>query len=385
MGSAINAIKNQIYVEIKVQDQKMPMTPNMIDTLSMNESISSMTPTAQLTFTDLKHSMVRDMALVEGTKITVLSGKFQDSAVPRKYRIFGIKQVSTREGPKLVVNCVYDAPEYITGSYTEAFKGTSSSVIEKIAKKCSLKADVTSTSDDMTWLNFGQTRAAFTEDIAIHGYNGESSCMLRGLTSSGIVRYKDAIEELNKTKPKVTLALNITKGGTSKLILVRDIRDVSVSGAMNSFVNYGWKYPEHSLKGKEILHEKYKAKTTEKYLPINSEIKGKISNQTRVEYCTKLDCRNTHDNYHKAYYINMRGRALLCERLHLLIEEPSEIQLMDIVEFKHAETDGHVGKGSGNYFVTAKVVYITNGSQYFEKLELCRAAVRESGNTQLEG
>jgi len=381
---AVTHIEGQIYLSLQIQNEEMPESPNLISVISINESVMQMTPVMQFTFNDMGNSLTRKLALTEGTKLKLLLGKYKESAIPREFRLFGFKQVPTREGPKLAANFIIDAPKYISGSYTEAFDGTSSDAIAQIASRCGLRSDVTNTSDQMTWLNFGQTRAAFAEDIAMHGYINDSSCMYRALTSEKVLKYKDAMSELNTGKVKVTLGLNSIEGEADQVIQVRDIRDVSVSGAMNNWVNYGWKYPEHSLSGEEQLHSEYTAQTSGQYLPINSEIKGELDG-ARIEYCPKLDCRNTHKNYNKAYYINLRGKALLSERLHLLIEEPSNIQLLDVVEFRHTEADGHTGKATGKYIVTAKVTYIKNGSAYFEKLEICRASLKESGNTPLIG
>lgn len=384
MGSAVTSIDNQIYIELEIEGAKIPATPNLIGTISINESVMQMTPVMQLSLLDASGSLVRDLALTEGTKLKILLGKSKQSAIPREFRLFGVKQKATREGSGIVANFVLNAPKYVTESCTEAYEGNSSDVMTAIASKCNLKSDVSKTNDYMTWLNFGQTRAAFAEDTAIHGYNDESSCMFRALTSRHVLRYKDAFDELAKTQPKRVFALNANNNDNS-VIQIRDIRDVSVSGVMNNWLNYGWKYIEHSRTGKEILHEQYKVKTAQKYLSINGDVKSNINGQTRVEYSSKLDCGNAHKNYHKAYYINLRGRALLGERLHILVEDPSDVQLLDIVEFRHRETDGHTGKAQGKYIVTAKVTYVANGLLYLEKIELCRAGLREAGNTNLIG
>lgn len=381
--AATTHIGNQIYMSLKIQDTDMTESPNLVSSITLCENVMQMTPVLQFTFNDLSSALVRDLALTEGTKFEIMLGKTQESAVTRKFRLFGMKKVDSREGPKIVANFILDCPKYITGTFTESFEGTSSAVMSEIASRCGLTADVSTTSDQQIWLNFGQTRAAFAEDVAIHGYANETSCMYRALTSEHVLVYKDAIGELNKGSPKITISLN-AEDGAGKIIQARDIRDVSVSGVMNTWLNYGWKYPEHSLSGDEQLNSEYNVQTTEQYLPINSEVKDEVKG-ARLEYCTKLDCRNTHKNYNKAYYINMRGRSLLAERMHVLIEEPSELQLLDVVEYRHVDGAQRTGKATGNYIVTAKTVHIAPGGAYSEKLELCRASLREAGNTPLMG
>ena len=376
-------VQDRLWMGFEIEGQSLPEIPNLVQSISIHESVNAATPVMQFTFSDQTRSMVKQLALTEGTKANLILGKYANDAATYGFRLFGLKHTAAAEGPKVVANFILDCPEYLTGAYTEGYEGTSSSVIAKIADKCGFTPVVSATSDAMNWLNFGQTRAAFTEDIAIHGYGEDSGCMFRALTSKKALVYKDAFFEINSTPPDLVLALNNVQG--SDIIQVRDTRNVSVSGVMNSWVNYGWQYTEHSLKGKAKVNDKYDVQTSEAFLPINSDVKSAIDGQTRVEYCRKLDCRNTHDNYNKAYYNNMRGRALLGERMHLLIEEPSDLQLLDTVEYRQWDSDGTQGKDTGVYNVTGKVAYVTHGSFYYEKLEICRAALRENGATNLVG
>lgn len=351
-ASALCVIENQIYLGLEIQGQSMPAAPNLIQTVAIFKSVNAITPTMQFTFSDESRSLVTDLNLTDGTQATLILGRYEDSAINYKFRLFGTKQRPATEGPVIVANFVTDAPEYISGAYTEGYEGTSSDVILKIADKCNLESDVTDTQDSMVWLNFGSTRGSFIEDITMHGYNGDSCCMMRGLTASQIMVYKDAMFELNNTAPGVTLALDNVQG--DDITYVREAKNVSVSGVMNSWVNYGWNYTEHSLSGTPIITDKYNLKTTEPYLAINSDVQSAVNNQAKVEYGAKLDCRNTHSNYNKAYYNNLRGRALLGERMHVLVEEPTGLQLLDTVEYRAFDDDDVQGKRYGNLYCYGK-------------------------------
>lgn len=380
-------ITNQIYLTLAIQNQDFGGVSNLISTISINESVMFVAPIMQFTFDDTSSELVRSLALTEGTKLKLMLGKVPENSTERKFRLFGFNQHPTRLGPQIVANFIFDCPQYITGSYIESFEDVSSAMMQKIASSCSLKSSVDDTNDSMVWLNFGQTRATFVEDCAMYGYVDDSSCMFRAVTSEGVLLYYNMAKRLNENEPVAYFDLNVrddTAATDAPAFIVRDLRDISSAGAMNSWINYGWNYIQHSMTGKEVVHSKYDAQTKGKYLPINKEVKDLI-HASKVEYCPKLDCGNTHPKYIKAYYNNMRGKALMSEKIQVLIESVSNVQLLDVVEYRHIETDGNAGKASGKYIVTSKVTYIKGGVAYYEKFELCRASLKEAGNTPLVG
>ena len=87
----------------------------------------------------------------------------------------------------------------------------------------------------------------------------------------------------------------------------------------------------------------------------------------------------------RAFYQNMRGRALFSEKQHVLLEEPSGIEILDPVRYEYTDSDDEKARTSGIYVVSAKTIYVTNGSMYNEKLELIRPSLIMAGNTPLIG
>lgn len=386
-GGAVLDIKDQLYLDIKIGGESLPDSPSIVSNLSIHDNANAMTPTMQMRFTDLQRILTGSFALTEGTQLSLMLGKTRDSAVTRNYRLFNIPKQNSSNSSTILANFVLDVPKYITGSVTEAYEGTSAEALSQLAKTCGLKSLCSKTTDHQIWYNFAQTRASFAEDVAVHGYNNGSSCMFRALTSQGVLLYKDVFYELNHTKPKITFGLNSIEQSKSSTrhINVRDFRDISSSGMMNTYVNYGWTFVEHSLTGKQKINNALPVKMRNPFLPINADVK-KIVGNSKIEYCKMLDCRNTHANYNKAYYENIRGRALLSNKITILIEEVSGVNLLDIVEFRSLNEDGNKNNASGSYFVTAIVpVVAASGSYYAEKLELCRPTITEAGITPLVG
>ncbi len=380
--SAVN-IANQIYIALSVEGSGLTSGTNLINTISVHENLATLVPVMQFKFNDRGMNLVRDYALTEGTKVEISLGKSQDDAIPRTFRVFGSRQAPSIDGPMMFMTFILDCPKYVTESYSGGIKGNSSDVISQIASDCGLEADVESTQDEMTWLSFGRTRASFSQDVAMHGYASQNSSLAKCLTSTKKLRYKDLFKQLQES-PIITFAQN-DPGDGRDILLVRESRDVSNSGVMNSWLNYGWNYTSHSLTGKSNKIDKFEVKSSDNYLPINSEVKKEVGDKARVEHNRKWDCRNTHENYNQAYYQNMRGLALFSEKIHILVEDPSGVEVFDSVELEMTDSDGEKGKNTGSYIVSAKVIYISNGSAYYEKLELIRPSVRQAGNTKLVG
>lgn len=217
--------------------------------------------------------------------------------------------------------------------------------------------------------------------------------MARVVTDKKKMLYKDLFEEIQQ-EPKATFCMN-TKTGKGKLIAVRESKEASVSGVMNGWLNYGFTYIHHTLEGTTVKIDRVNPRKTGPYLPINSEVKGEVGDISRVEYCARLDCgskegkpgNNVHPYYNQAYYQNLRYLALFGEKIHVITDEQTGIELFDCVEFQQADQIGKKfesnPKLSGTYIVSNKVIFVKVGIRYCEKFELIRPCITEAGKTPL--
>jgi hypothetical protein len=385
MASVLH-IDKYVYFQLDIESEQMPPSFNLVGTVSIIENISMATPVLRLTFDD-PAALARSLALTEGTRAELLFGKDKETAQKYNFRLFGVKQEPVHSGQVLIATFIVDAPKYLTGVATEAFKGTSATAMGELAQKAGLTYDGPDSTDDyMTWLNVCETRASFAEDMAMHGYVDEHSCMLRALTAKRQLKYKNLTEEIRKPG-KFSFLLNTDPSSAKegKHVLVQEMRDASTGGVMNSWLNYGWNYHYHSLKGEQQTVDKAPIRPNGKYLPINSDVKKEVEDKTRVEYYGRLDCGNTHDNYVKAKYLNMRNLALFSERVHLITPDFTGAELLDPALVEHLEQDGNRGKNSAKYLISAKTSHLAHGSRYAERFELMRASLEIAGNTPLLG
>lgn len=383
MAKAKLHIENRIYCELDIESTDIPPTNNLFDKIVLSEGLANPVPTLTLQLYDQSGHLSEDFALVDGSKISITLGRTEDAKTSaRHFRVMSNQTGETSSGHILGVKCLYDCPSFSQGAYVESYKGSSSNVLQQVASKAGLKFEGTSTSDDQVWINMGETRIGFTDLIAMHGYASASSCMARTVTSNGVLRYKNLFEELDK-KEKVTFYQNRGPSNNSTEFGVRETRNLSVSGITNSWINYGLVTHEHSLDGKMKKHGSVKAPKFGQNLPINSDVKGSME-QSRIEYAGVFDSGNQHAKYHEAYYQNLRFLNLFSERYALIVEDWTDLSVMDPVRLEHVDiAQEDVKRTSGKFLVIGKETMIKNGVRYAEMIIIARPYVNTKGKSSL--
>ena len=263
--------------------------------------------------------------------------------------------------------------------------GRSCEVLCEIAEKCNLVYEPPKILpvDVQTWLNVCKTRSAFVRDVVRHGWVDSNSIMSSALTSLGVLKYKD-LNYLIQQEPDYALFTNVNptkfKGKTYRVHMAEH---GSKSGLTNNWVNYGSTRVEHSLSGVKVVHDHIDVATKANYLPINIEV-SKTVGRSRIDY-SPIDCGNTHANYEKAIYQNVKMLALFSEHQSVMLLECTDIQLYDVIAYKQADSDPtDFTLTSDRYIVVGKTVFIKGGKIYAERLELVRMSCKDGGKTQLK-
>jgi hypothetical protein len=386
------------FFELEIEGSTVPPTMNLIDSIFIHEGIGIAIPTLRLQLYDQKGTLYRDLNLSNMTKIIISMAKDRTVAEKKKFRFFGCRKETTHAGPMLTVDCILDIPKWSTGSYCEPFVGTSSDAIAGAAAAAGLRYDGPRVppQDSMNWLNINQTRSAFSEDVAIRGYVAEGSAMCRVLLSNQTVRYRDLMDVLQQ-EPEIALLQNVpssASGGKSSFN-VRETKDGSLSGFFTHYVNFGWKVGVHSLdNGGQTIIDSYQAKLLGKAFPINEEVKAMIEG-ARVSYVaddpgtSPNAASNLHQYYEKAFYQNLRGLGLFSEKVSLLTDWVTGLQVLDSVEYKQHELQSYnfidIPALSGRWLVAGKTLYIKNGHKYSEVFDLIRPFINELGSTSMTG
>lgn len=386
------------FFELEIEGSSVPPTMNIIDTIFIHEGIGIAIPTLRLMLYDQRGTLYRDLNLTNMTKIIVTMAKDRNAAEKRKFRFFGCRKETTHAGPILTVDCILDVPKWSTGSYCEPFVGTSGDAISGAAAAAGLRYDGPRVppNDTMNWLNVNQTRSSFSEDVAVRGYCGEGSAMCRVLLTNQTVRYRDLFDALQQ-EPKVALLQNVpsSAAGGMENYSVRETKDGSLSGFFTHYVNFGWTVAHHSLDnaGQQVI-DRYQAQLLGKALPINDEVKNMIEG-ARVSYVADdpgtmpNPASNIHQYYEKAFYQNIRGLGLFSEKVSVLIDWKTDIQVLDPIEYKHHEAQSFkyidVPALSGRWLVAGKTLFIKQGHKYSEIYDLVRPFINELGASQMTG
>lgn len=390
-------IQDKVYLDILIDGQAIPATTNMLHEVILTEGNGDMSPVIQMTLNDQNGSLQQSLALTDGNEIAVVIGRKPNDTrnIVRQYRLFGTKQTVSASGPAITAYGIYDAPGYLTGSYREAYEGSSTQVLQALAQKCMLTLDGPKefngreTQDRQVWLNVCSTRANFVHEVIRHAYMDDNSAMSCALTSAGVLKYRNLLDvmSLDRDKIQFALLLNIPKSGDIRapnIMLARQVRDWSAAGLMTNWVNYGSTRAIHSLTGEQDIEKSIDLKTTASFLPINEEVSRTVGN-ARIDYAC-LDCGNVHSKYERAAYQNIRLLALFSERLSVLLNDVSNVQLYDaILYYQQDNQPSLTSKNSAVYIVVGKTIMIRNGNQYIERLELARPELTVKGSATLKG
>lgn len=387
------------YCALEIENVKTPPTINFVDTIYLQDGgFGTPVPVLQLILSDSNGTLDEDLNLQDGTKITIKLSKSREKLKIKDFRVFSFEKQTAADGPKMIVTCLFDAPEWVAGVYTESFEGSSSSAIQQMASRAGLKYDgPKGTDDSMIWLNVNRTRTSFSEDIAMRGYSNPQSCMSRLLTSEGVVRYKDLFEEIQKAPMYTYLKDTDESAAQGTPVTIRETHNASVSGLQTHLMNYGQTQYSHSL---DVAGQKdidgLDAPVIGNSLPINDEVKGMVHQRgSRITY-TGFDpgtfpkpASNLHEYYEDAQYQNLRYLGLFSERLKILTDDYTEVQPFDVADYR--QSDALKGEFEekrllgGNWIVGGKTIWIKAGHKYSELHFLYRPTLQDASATPAAG
>lgn len=385
------------YCKLEIEDAPMPRSFNLIDHIIMQEGVGIAIPTLTLFMFDQTGTLQNELNLVQGTKciISLAKNGQKDRIVKRTFSLWGIRRGVSNAGPQVQAVFIQDIPKWSAGVYCENYRSTSDECMQRIASSAGLRYDGPGGTDDkMNWLNVNTTRSSFSEDVAMRGYAGSSSCMARAVTLDNDMRYKDLFQQM-KEQELFTFILNGSDEGMTNPFAVRETEESSMSGAMAHWFNYGQIQYEHSLdqKGQQTT-DRIMAPVLGDAFPISERVKGLISDAmaARVTY-TGFDpgtepneASNVHEYYERAFYQNLRGLGLFSERIQVLVDDLTDAKTFDPCKYHQSDPVGHQMTPSrslnGKYLIAGKTMRIKNGHAYVEVLDLVRPYIANPGKSE---
>ena len=383
------------YVSLIIDGVEISKAPNAINTIILVEGNGTAVPSIKMILNDSVSQFNSQRTFSDGNKIELTIARSPNDAqsAPRKYRIYSTRYTNTYVGPVIDIIGILDAPKYIAAAKIEAFKGNSSDVLAKVANESGLTFDGPTNfngkvpKDQQTWLNVCKNRAAFVLETTRRSWIDEHSCMSAIVSSYGKLIYRNLMDVINEKPEKIKYVFLYNCAPSNeeknkKIYNVRETADRSSSGFATHWQNYGSKRVINKISGETDKVDELKVVTPGSYLSINSEVKSDVQ-KARFDYAP-IDCGNTHDNFENAVYQNVKLLALFSEKISILVDSVTDVQLFDPVSFRQSDIDPQKQiKSSDTYIVIGKSIQLAGGVFYNERLELARMSLTMKGSADL--
>lgn len=383
------------YVSLVIDSVEISGSPNAINTIFLSEGNGAAVPALKIILNDPLSQFNSEKTFSDGNliELNIAKSPTDAQASPRKYRIYSTHYSNAYTGPLVTIVGILDAPKYIAAAKREAFKGNSSEALAAVANDSGLTYDGPQNfngkvpKDQQTWLNVCKNRAMFVLETSRRGWIDEHSCMAAIVTSYGVLRYRNLSDVINEKADKIKYAFLYNCVASSeekqkKVYNVRETMDRSSSGFAAHWQNYGSKRVINKLDGTPDKVDQLQVITPGSYLSLNSEVKKDVQ-KARFDYAP-IDCGNTHDKFEHAVYQNIKLLALFSEKISVLVDVVTDVQLFDPVIYRQADINEQKQiKTSDIYIVIGKVVQLSGGVFYHERLELARMSLTMKGSANL--
>lgn len=388
-------IQDIAFLSIEIDGEEVPYA--FIQSVELTEGNGALFPAFRIVMGDPYSTyMTGEKALTDGNKFSITIGKSMSdkNCKPRKYRLFGKKPINRAENPQMLIVGIVDAPNLVYAKPIEAYKGTSDAVLKQIADKAGLQysgpgsCNGATMNDNQVWRNSGKNRGVFAQDIARRGWMSPKSGMGMSITSAGEMRYRNLVDVINTPLPKIQFVFshNAPKSDeddTKKFYLVKFANDHSSAGVTSGWQNYGSVRTQPCLSGEDKKSDKMEVCVPGKYVAVNQEIADMVGKVRRD--VAPVDMGNVHENYEKAQFQNIKVLALFSQKMSLLVEQVTDVQLYDPVIYKQANADPTEPVSTTDvYIVVGKTISIKAGTFYAERIEIARLSINMKGTTELK-
>lgn len=388
-------IQDIAFLSIEIDGEEVPYA--FIQSVELTEGNGALFPAFRIVMGDPYSTyMTGEKALTDGNKFSITIGKSMSdkNCKPRKYRLFGKKPINRAENPQMLIVGIVDAPNLVYAKPIEAYKGTSDAVLKQIADKAGLQysgpgsCNGATMNDNQVWRNSGKNRGVFAQDIARRGWMSPKSGMGMSITSAGEMRYRNLVDVINTPLPKIQFVFshNAPKSDeddSKKFYLVKFANDHSSAGVTSGWQNYGSVRTQPCLSGEDKKSDKMEVAVPGKYVAVNQEIADMVGKVRRD--VAPVDMGNVHDNYEKAQFQNLKVLALFSQKMSLMVEQVTDVQLYDPVIYKQANADPTEPVSTTDvYIVVGKTICIKAGTFYAERIEIARLSINMKGTTQLK-
>jgi hypothetical protein len=361
MGAYI--VQGRIEVSLYINNIEFPLdTMNVLGFLHVGWSSKLLLPTFHMSLSDVQH-VLDQVELQDGVPIRIVVKPYSAPTVTYNFRKFHHRKQFNGNCFIYEMDGYLDVVKYWTGTSLAGLRGTSDDILSQVSQICGLQYNGSvSTNDSQLWMQRNRTYGEFAADIAWRGYVSDSSFMRIGVDPRGILIYRDVN---NLPDPQTTIVLGQYINGCFTAV---DYEPQAKSGLNNKMVGYKNTRNDQSLTADEMAtaYSQLSFTPDSKSPLINLAVRNAMGNG--YQSFGGIDMGNTHDNYERALYQNLRFANLYSLDVEFLIQTPTNLTLFDTFTFSvDQESNKQDAAYAGTYIVAAKA-FLVQGATYAEKL-----------------
>lgn len=363
---------NLFYLMVMIDGAEIPIERMGFDPIQMHSNVMFSQPMARMMLADI-YGYFETHPLADGSKVDIYVGRSDSKSEANLYRFRVFKFRKQKDGNMNTydIYMTFNCPRYFNENSRGSITGSSTQVLQQIAKLIGVDYAADQTSDSQVWLSSGQKRCEFAKEVALHGYSSDQGCMSLGMTLLGQLRYKD-ISLINVVTTKNVFVQGAGDGTSAYRILGR--KEVSKSGFFNNLVGYRMETVEQNPTDVTNHNSVRLVANSSPTFQINKVLNDKLEGSRVV--MTPIDSGNTHANYYKAEHQNTRIKATYSMGMQVVTDQMTGLDLFDPVKYMLYDNSTSQVKvdeaASGGYIIIAKTIFATKTGKYFEKFELAR-------------
>lgn len=355
-------VTNRIEISVFINDIEFPLdNVNTLNYLHIAWTTRAILPTFRMGLFDGLHALDKT-SLPDGVPIRIVIKPYGLQSATFNFRKFNSTKTFNGQGFQYDMDGYLDFPKYWMGTAVGGIRGTSDDVLAQIAQTCGMTYSGTKTSDSQLWLPRNRTYGEFAHMIKQRGFASETSYMELGINPDGTMLYRDVTQ---LAAPQQTIILGQMVDGK---IAAMDYQPHAKSGLPNKMTGY-----QNARYDQSIMTEKPSTSYDSVTLQVdvtaplyNTEIKEKIGRG--YQSYGGIDVGNTHPNYERALYQNLRIGNSYSLDVEFLLFSPTTLTLFDTFVFSvDEEVNKQDAAYAGTYTTVGRAIAVT-GAQYSEKI-----------------
>lgn len=356
------SVQGRIEVSVFINNTEFPLDAmNTLNYLHIAWTTRTLLPTFKMGLFDARH-VLDNLDLQDGIPIRIVIKPLGLESVTFNFRKYDHSKNFNGTGFIYDMDGYLDYPKFWTGTTLGGIRGTSSDALSNIAQQCGLKYDGVATSDSQLWMPRNRTFAEWAYSIKKRGYASDSSYMELGINPDGTMLYRD-ITQL--PAPQKNIVLGQYKQGA---MTAMDYAPHARSGLNNKMTGY---------QNSRFTQSMTVTTPTNSYneLTVPLDTTAPLYNKTVQDLVQRgyqsyggIDVGNTHANYERALYQNIRIANTYSLDVEFLMQSPTNMGLFDTFVFSvDQEVNKQDAAFAGTYTTVGRAIAIT-GSQFAEKI-----------------